>query len=163
MCNAITFNFPKREAFSSLVWNNSESVELSFDDYVDASMPTGTYRTGLFEATALAIPDFNPITDQFIIRFVDGKISSELILRTAQGYATTKREDTEWTKRQERNAEKMAKTTAASIKISKPAAPPASAAPSVREAGATRTPTDSSAPASSSGPSETPDSSAPAS
>lgn len=49
--------------------------------------------------------DLNEEIDQFIVRFVDGKLISEQVVRLSNGYPTTNREADEYDERRNRNEE----------------------------------------------------------
>ncbi|KAJ3393889.1 hypothetical protein HDU84_000852 [Entophlyctis sp. JEL0112] len=69
-------------------------------------MATRMFRTGLRESQS-ALPTMNiSESDQFIIRLIDGKIKSELLVRVG-GFATTVREDDEHVERLAKNAKKL--------------------------------------------------------
>jgi len=91
----IAFRFAKKETFSQIVWGGVYGLDVSFLDAED-SLTSG------FEHMKAVYPDVNDQTDQFIVRFVDGKLITEQVVRLQNGFPTTEREAAEFD-------EKMAK------------------------------------------------------
>jgi hypothetical protein len=56
-------------------------------------MPGGTFISGLAWARSFYGADVVEDIDQFIVRFVEGKLLSERLIRLPGGYASTERED----------------------------------------------------------------------
>jgi tetratricopeptide (TPR) repeat protein len=60
-------------------------------------------------------------TDQFITRFIDGNLLTELILRDAKGFYTTEREKTEFENQKEKNEQATEDAIRKMIKLAGPA------------------------------------------
>lgn len=88
--------FKKKELLGSLVWAGVYDLSLSFRDSPDV-LESG------FEQMKEQYPDINDQFDQFIVRFVEGKLLSEQIVRLKNGYPTTEREAAEFDAQQARD------------------------------------------------------------
>lgn len=60
-------------------------------------------ETGIETIDREEVPDFKERFDQFIIRYVKGKLVQELIVRLKNGFPTTEREAAEFDENKEKN------------------------------------------------------------
>jgi len=75
-------------------------LAISFCDSPGDNLITG------YEQKKVDIPDLNPESDQFILRFLEDKLKDELVVRLQNGYPTTEREADEFDEKAKRNAVK---------------------------------------------------------
>ncbi|KAJ3113826.1 hypothetical protein HDU96_002868 [Phlyctochytrium bullatum] len=112
MCQDLKMHFAAKDHFSSMVWAKSENIQLSFGDYKGPELNAdGIFASGL-ELFKAANPETQiwPDLDQFIVRFLKGVLTTEIVIRVGGGYASTDREDTEAVKRKNMIMEKVAET-----------------------------------------------------
>ena len=84
---AVTVAFKKAEYLGYAVQCNVEGLRLRFADTPDLDAEVG------FSAMAAEHADAVRETDQFIHRVIGGRLYSEMVLRRADGYMTTEREE----------------------------------------------------------------------
>jgi len=89
----LAFRFAKKETFAQLIWGGVYGLDVSFLDAED-SLSSG------FEHMKTLYPDINDQTDQFIVRFVEGKLLTEQVVRLQNGFPTTEREAKEFDDKQ---------------------------------------------------------------
>ncbi|KAJ3104550.1 hypothetical protein HDU97_009062 [Phlyctochytrium planicorne] len=111
MCKDLKVSYKSKDNFASIVWAKSEEIQISIAGYAGEEIKDGWYRTGL-EAFTSANPSMQiwPDIDQFIVRFLKGKVETEVIVRVGGGYASTDREDSEAVKRKDLIMSKVAET-----------------------------------------------------
>lgn len=90
-----TVHFDSTQLMHALVWQNVETLSLSFGDDENSSLVTG------FEHMKKLLPDSNVVIDQFIVRFVDDVITPERCVRLKNGFLSTEREAADWERRNE--------------------------------------------------------------
>jgi len=117
LCKNLAIQMKSMQMFKSLVWAGAHDLSLSFEDSTEHKLNTG------FAQMQTQYPDLNEHTDQFIVRFIKGKLLTEQIVRLKNGYPTTEREAAEFDKRQEENLQKLAKEMGISIGKKKPTTP----------------------------------------
>lgn len=110
-CSDMTLGYSKRENFHQVVWAACNRFHVLFDDISGSNMTVG------MEEMKKIHPDVKEDVDQFIMRFVGGKLLCELIVRLENGFPTTEREAAEWDREQEARVQQLAKD--AGITISK--------------------------------------------
>jgi len=93
LCQNLTINYTKKEHFASLIWAGIYDLHINFLDDSSLNIATG------FEQMRKLYTDINDKFDQFIIRFINGKVVSEQIIRLENGFPTTKREADAFDKR----------------------------------------------------------------
>jgi len=98
----VQFIYGKKEHLLTLVWANCHDIQLKMLEEPIYDMETG------FAHMKKEYPNIKEDLDQFIVRFVDGKLLSEQIVRLVNGFPTTEREAKEFDKRQEENLKKLA-------------------------------------------------------
>lgn len=84
--------FNKVDNFECIIWNGVEGLKVEFAD-----APQFNFTTG-FKEMKEEMPDSNEV-DQFIIRFVEGKLCKERCIRLKNGFLSTEREAVAWQKR----------------------------------------------------------------
>jgi len=89
----LAFRYARKESFSQIIWGGVYGLAVSFLDSED-SLQSG------FEHMKEAYPDINDQTDQFIVRFVEGKLLTEQVVRLKNGFPTTEREAKEFDEKQ---------------------------------------------------------------
>merc|ERR1712137_194063 len=93
MCRDLVIRFPSKENFGSLVWAGVHNMRvLVGDDELVSDVSQGE-----------SVPNYCENFDQFIIRYVDGKLKQELIVRLENGFPTTNREADEFDAQQKKN------------------------------------------------------------
>lgn len=104
MCPDTTkVHYEKKEQLNTIIWAGVDELEVSFGDVDD------THKSSY--ADILSDPrykDLNKERGQFIVRWVEGELLQEKIIRLPNGFPTTQREKDEFDKRQEANLEKLA-------------------------------------------------------
>jgi len=91
----LAFRFAKKDTFAQLIWGGVYGLDISFLDAED-SLSSG------FHQMKEVYPDVNDQTDQFIVRFIEGKLTTEQVVRLQNGFPTTEREAREYDELQER-------------------------------------------------------------
>jgi hypothetical protein len=86
LSKALTLQFAKRELYHSIIWAGVHDLKVNFQDAPEHVLDTG------YQHMKVHHPNLQEGTDQFIVRFVDGKLVQEPVLRLANGYPSTKRE-----------------------------------------------------------------------
>ncbi|KAJ3095241.1 hypothetical protein HDU97_007127 [Phlyctochytrium planicorne] len=109
MCKDLKVAYTSKDEFASIIWTKSEDIQVSVGGHDGEELKDGWYHTGL-DAFVAANPstELSVDTDQFIVRFLKGKIETELIVRVGGGYASTGREDGEAVKRKDLMMNKVA-------------------------------------------------------
>jgi len=92
LCNNLTLNYAHKIHLGSVVQAGIRGFRINFKDYEELSFDSGYDLLRLDPQFANNDPPINDKTDQFITRFVDGKLLTELILRDSNGFHTTERE-----------------------------------------------------------------------
>jgi hypothetical protein len=95
MINDVHVTYGDWKLFQCIIYNQVERLALHFLNGPEHDRVTG-YAQMLGE-----YPDSN-ITDQFIVRFVNGAVSSERCIRLRNGHLSTEREAVDWERRNER-------------------------------------------------------------
>jgi hypothetical protein len=98
MCKKINLQYQSKDRFHQIVWSAVHDLSLLFSD--EAHLPP--FITG-FDHMQKQYPDLHPEIDQFIIRDLSGKITSEQVVRLSNGYPTTEREASEFDAQSEKN------------------------------------------------------------
>jgi len=93
LMNNTDVHFEKKDDMGAIVWQSIEDCRITFGDCKEQNLNTG------FKEMLEVHPDSNKIIDQFIIRFLDGKLTPERCVRLANGFLSTEREAIEWDKR----------------------------------------------------------------
>ena len=95
MCHDLVVRFPSKENFKSVVWAGAHNLRLIVgDEELVSDVAQGE-----------SISNYREDFDQFIIRYVDGKLKQELVVRLENGFPTTDREADDWDARQKKNDE----------------------------------------------------------
>lgn len=98
LCRNLETKFANRDAFPNITWAGVYNLSIAFDDEAGkAPLVTG------FDEMKPQYPDLNPIYDQFIMRVLNGEVTSEQVLRLANGYPTTEREAQAFDTQKEQN------------------------------------------------------------
>jgi len=111
ICKKLTVDYANKELFNSIVWAGVFDMTINFQDSTEHNLVTG------FNQMKEAYPKMNlsDTIDQFIIRFLKGKLTSEQIVRLENGFPTTEREAAEFDRKQEEALQKLAKDAGISI------------------------------------------------
>ncbi|PRP87338.1 hypothetical protein PROFUN_01600 [Planoprotostelium fungivorum] len=117
ICKGVTGVFKSKDLFSQCVWAGVFDLNLSFQDS-DQKLTTGFDVMKKEHHSSMAL---NEQVDQFIVRFVKEKLTSELIVRLSNGFPTTEREARDFDRRQEENTRKLAEAAGITIARKKPA------------------------------------------
>jgi len=94
MCKNLTVHFAKKEFFDSVVWAGLHNFTLKVGD---DELCSGV------EQVQSTVEDLKENFDQFIVRYVDGKLLQELIVRLQNGFPTTDREADAFDEQQKKN------------------------------------------------------------
>lgn len=94
---SVTVAYDQLENFQCIVWQNLETIDLSFGDNKDYDVKTG------FEHMKKTFPDSDVIIDQFIIRNLPDlnpkAVTAERCVRLKNGFLSTDREAEDWERR----------------------------------------------------------------
>lgn len=90
MCENVELNFRSPKDYQQTVWSNTQRLAVNFRE-----APEHNTVTGLEQMHAL-YPDVLPTTDQFFLRFIDGVLTPEVLIRLPGGFPTTHREADQW-------------------------------------------------------------------
>uniref|UniRef100_A0A7S0Z021 Adenylate cyclase-associated CAP C-terminal domain-containing protein n=1 Tax=Hemiselmis tepida TaxID=464990 RepID=A0A7S0Z021_9CRYP len=101
LCKSLSLEYARKAQLGSLVQAGMQDLKVSFLD-----APEEGFTTGLEQLRAQH-PDqtINDDTDQFITRVLDGKVTTERILRLSNDYPTTQREKDNFDEEARRKAE----------------------------------------------------------
>jgi len=102
-CKGLNITYAAKEQFDRLIWAGVYDLNLQFKDTPEHTNSEG-YAQMKEKHKDLTVP-LSEQTDQFIVRFVDGKLVSEQIVRLTNGYPTTEREAAAFDAESKRNAE----------------------------------------------------------
>jgi len=108
ICKKLKVDFSLKGDFTTMVWAGVYDLSLSFLDSGEI------LQTG-FSQMAEKYPGLNDGIDQFIIRFLEGELVSEQIVRLANGYPTTEREAKAFDEKQEQLLKKLAQEAGITI------------------------------------------------
>lgn len=86
LSKALQLQFTKREHYHSIIWAGVHDLKVNFHDSPEHVLDTG------YQQMKVQHPNLQEGTDQFIVRFLEGKLVQEPVLRLANGYPSTKRE-----------------------------------------------------------------------
>ncbi|EGG13514.1 hypothetical protein DFA_11275 [Cavenderia fasciculata] len=102
MSSRMTVQFDTRDSLHSLVWSGVNDLKVKFEDE-----PTFVHTTGFEQMKQLYAPqELSFSVDQFTTRIVEKEITTEQIVRLANGYPTTEREAKQFDNQQELNAKR---------------------------------------------------------
>ncbi|XP_049849902.1 uncharacterized protein LOC126320452 [Schistocerca gregaria] len=99
ICNNVKLLFSHKDNYHQVVWAGVDDLSIEFQKASEHNM-----QTGLRQMKEI-YTDLNDEIDQFIIRFLDDKLTSEQVVRLSNGYPTTKREADEWDAQQAKKDE----------------------------------------------------------
>jgi hypothetical protein len=88
----VTVVYGEKAHMGSLVWNALDDFVLEFGDAKETTLKSGTAQVKEQYEDALEV-------DQFIVRFLSGKLTQERCIRLKNGHLSTEREAIEWDKR----------------------------------------------------------------
>lgn len=108
VCKKIHIQVDHQDNFQSLVWAGVYDLTLHFEN------ENRTLKTGYDEMAALH-GELSPTIDQFIVRWVNGDLLSERVVRLDNGFPTTAREKKFFDDRQEETLQKLAKEAGITI------------------------------------------------
>jgi len=98
ICRNLALTFETRDNLHNIVWAGVYNLSIDFKD----EPQTAPHVTG-YDQMKEKHADLNPIHDQFIVRNLKGDITSEMVVRLANGYPTTEREAQEFDTQKEKN------------------------------------------------------------
>eukprot|EP00005_Dracoamoeba_jomungandri_P009181 CAMPEP_0174269286 /NCGR_PEP_ID=MMETSP0439-20130205/40495_1 /TAXON_ID=0 /ORGANISM="Stereomyxa ramosa, Strain Chinc5" /LENGTH=296 /DNA_ID=CAMNT_0015357979 /DNA_START=86 /DNA_END=976 /DNA_ORIENTATION=+ len=99
----IEINYKEKKNFFQLIWGGVQRLTLNIGEGDELVSET----TGFDQMKELYGDDLSDTTDQFIVRFIDDKLTTEQIVRLKNGYPTTEREADEYDARQAKNDAEM--------------------------------------------------------
>lgn len=88
----VKLSYDKGEYMAAVVWNEIATLDVSFADVPEAKIKSGTADMKTI------YPDSTEV-DQYILRFVDGKLLHERCIRLKNGHLSTEREAIDWDRR----------------------------------------------------------------
>jgi len=103
LCNHLTIIYTHKIQLGSIVQAGMNHLRVNFKDYDNLSFDSGFNL--LKDDPKFQDPEIplNEKTDQFITRFIDGNLLTELILRDSKGFYTTEREKIAFESQNEKN------------------------------------------------------------
>lgn len=90
MCQDVILEFAGKEEYQQAVWSNCHRLAVNF-----RNAPEHNTVTGLDEMRKI-YPDVNDTVDQFFLRFVNGVLTPEILIRLPGGFPSTHREADQW-------------------------------------------------------------------
>ena len=90
MCEKVTLNFGSQRDYQQVVWSNTRNLSVNFRSASEHNTITG------LDQMRQIVPDLNDTVDQFFLRFVDGVLTPEVLIRLPGGFPTTNREADLW-------------------------------------------------------------------
>lgn len=90
MCEDVTLEFASPKEYQQVVWSNSHRLAVKFRDASEHNTVTG------LDPMREIYSDVNDTVDQFFLRFVDGVLTPEVLIRLPGGFPTTHREADQW-------------------------------------------------------------------
>ncbi|KAI8833277.1 hypothetical protein BJ741DRAFT_666646 [Chytriomyces cf. hyalinus JEL632] len=101
----LDLTYSHKALFETVVWTHCEDLSIQLD-----GSERNAFHTGLSQAKLQTHKDITEIvdSDQFIVRFVDGALANEVVVRIGGGFATTVRDDDAFIEKQKRDQEKLA-------------------------------------------------------
>jgi len=95
LCTDVTTTFAEKSYFSQIIWAGMKNYVVVIGGE--------RLETGIEKIDREEIPDFKERFDQFIVRYVKGKLLQELIVRLKNGFPTTEREAAAFDEQKEKN------------------------------------------------------------
>jgi len=96
LCNNLTVSYSHKIHLGSIVQAGIHGFRVNFLDYPDLSFDTGFDVLKLDTQYNDRDPPLSDKFDQFITRFIEGKLTTELVIRDNSGFHTTDREQDEF-------------------------------------------------------------------
>lgn len=121
LCNNVIINYNHKIQLGSIVQAGINNLRVNFKDYDDLSFDSGFNLLKDDPKYQDAELPLNEKTDQFITRFVEGQILTELIIRDNKGFYTTEREKDEFEAAKEKNDKATEDAIRKMIKLAGPA------------------------------------------
>jgi hypothetical protein len=120
LCNNLTLSYLHKIQLGSIVQAGINKMRVNFKDYDNLSFDTGfniLKDDPKYQDKDLPL---NEKTDQFITRFVDGELLTELILRDSKGFYTTEREKDAFDAQKDKNDKATEEALRKMLKIAGP-------------------------------------------
>merc|ERR1712137_432809 len=95
LCTNATTKFAEKSYFSQIIWAGMKNYVITIG--------SDRLETGYETIDREEVPDLKERFDQFIIRYVKGKLLQELIVRLKNGFPTTEREAAAFDEQKEKN------------------------------------------------------------
>jgi tetratricopeptide (TPR) repeat protein len=121
LCDHLTINYTHKIQLGSIVQAGVNYLRVNFKDYDNLSFDSGfnlLKDDPKYKDNELPL---NEKTDQFITRFIEGTLLTELILRDSKGFFTTEREKVEFESKKEQNDQATEEAIRKMIKLAGPA------------------------------------------
>ena len=99
MCKNLTVHFTRKELLGNIVWAGIHNFKVIVGEDEESG---DVLKTGVDDVKN-EVEDYKENFDQFIVRYVDGKLTQELIVRLKNGFPTTDREADAFDERQKKN------------------------------------------------------------
>lgn len=103
MCETLHVNYARRELMFQIVWMGINALHVNFEKESEHSLSTGYDH--MVEQMQQENPNMvlSKTIDQFVVRFVQGKLKSEQMVRLENGFPTTEREAIEFDEKKKKN------------------------------------------------------------
>jgi len=121
LCNKLTLTYNHKMQLGSIVQAGVINLRVNFNDYEELGFDSGfnlLKDDPKYQDNEIPL---NEKTDQFITRFHEGQLLTELILRDAKGYYTTEREKEEFEAAKDKNDKATEEAIRKMIKLAGPA------------------------------------------
>jgi len=121
LCNNLTVIYSHKIQLGSLVQAGIHGFRINFLDYPELSFDSGFEVLKLDPLYNNRNPPINDTTDQFITRFIEGKLLTELVLRDSSGFHTTEREQDDFDQQKAKNDQATEDQIRKMLKLAGPA------------------------------------------
>ncbi|CAG8731232.1 13258_t:CDS:2, partial [Acaulospora morrowiae] len=96
-CRNIKIQFESAKDFHSLVWNNTKEIMLKLLEGGEEKHVLSTGDPYMSSDESTNIEEDKPLNPyQYIIRLINDQLTTEELIRAEKGFPTTKREWTDW-------------------------------------------------------------------
>jgi len=121
LCNNLTVTYSHKIHLGSIVQAGIHGFRINFLDYPELSFDSGFEVFILDPLYKDKNPPINDTTDQFITRFIEGNLLTELIIRDSSGFHTTDREQEDFERQKAINDKATEEQIRKMLKLAGPA------------------------------------------
>jgi hypothetical protein len=97
LCKSVELRFSNEKNLGAIIWAGAYDLNITFLNNEALNFVTG------YTQMKEKYPSINDTIDQFIIRFIEGQLKTEQIIRLTNGYPTTQREADAFEAEQQKN------------------------------------------------------------